>query len=160
MSFTNVSTRQKALMNEENIASITSDVAAMSTTVSSLSAALRMIYLMEGEGVAPIFSCSGIPFDAEFGIPMVQGGTIYKLQYICSTGSPLTTQSMTLTVEVWTGSTLTSTADFVFTGNVDSNGSTIAVTEGDSVVVKYASSFGTFPTDARFRLAMVVVTPL
>jgi hypothetical protein len=155
MSFNNVSTRQKALANESEIATLASDLATLSTDLTTLSLDCKVVYMMEGEGVAPIFSCSGIPFDDAFGIPMVNNCIIRKLTYQCATGSPLTTESMTLTLEVWREGSVQSTQDYTFTGNLDVNEMTINVIELDSIVVKYSSSFGTFPTDARFRVAMV-----
>jgi hypothetical protein len=155
MSFSNVSTRQTALANESEIATLTSDLATLSTNVNTYSLDAKVVYMMEGEGVAPIFSCSGIPFDDGFGIPMSNGCTIRRLTYQCATGSPLTTESMTLSLEVWREGSLNSTQDYTFTGNIDVNPMTINVIELDSIVIKYSSSFGTFPTDARFRIAMV-----
>jgi hypothetical protein len=155
MSFTNISTRQKAIKNSEDIVTVTDGLASLSTDVTTLSGYIKTVYVMEGEGTAPIFSCSAIPFTDQFGIPMVEDAIIRKLVYVCSTGSPLTTESMTLTLEVWTGSTLTSTNDYTFTANSDANSMSVPVSLFDSVVVKYASSFGTYPTDARFRVALV-----
>jgi hypothetical protein len=155
MSFNNVSTRQTALANESEIATLTSDLATLSTDVNTISLDAKVAYMMEGEGVAPIFSCSGIPFDDAFGIPMCNACTIRKLMYQCATGSPLTTESMTLSLEVWREGSLNSTQNYTFTGNIDSNSMTLNVIEQDSIVVKYASSFGTFPTDARFRMVMI-----
>jgi hypothetical protein len=155
MSFNNISTRQTALANESEISTLASDLATLSTDLSALSSDCRVAYVMEGEGIAPVFSCSGIPFDDAFGIPMTDNAIIRKLTYHCGTGSPLTTESMTLTLEVWREGSIQSTQDYTFTGNLDVNAMTINVIELDSIVVKYSSSFGTFPTDARFRVVMV-----
>jgi len=155
MSFNNISTRQTALANESEISTLASDIATLSTDLNTLSLDCKVVYMMEGEGVEPVFSCSGIPFDEGFGIPMVNGCIIRKLTYQCATGSPLTTESMTLSLDVWREGSLNSTQDYTFTGNLDVNPMTIHVIELDSIVIKYSSSFGTFPTDARFRVAMV-----
>ena len=117
--------------------------------------------MISGEGSEPVFSCDAIPFDDNFGLPIIDVCFLKRIHYLAkSPHTPLTdSHIMILDVDVWNleGEKI-STNSVVFTNNVTVHtfSDPIVLPAHSNVVVKYRTKIGTFDEYSRFRLALHV----
>lgn len=140
-----------------------SDNSARVSDIATINANNTVQYICSGEGASPVFSDGGsIPFDSNFGMPIIKSGSLQAIHYLAKTPDNSLTggHTMTLTFEVWSSAgVLLTSNDVTFTNNMQKTtlGSAISCPDECNIVVKYKSSVGSWHADTRFRLALMVL---
>ena len=116
---------------------------------------------VEGEGDEPIFFCSCVPMEDDFGIPFIKASQLEQISFIAKTPDSSLTNSnnITLSFDVFSSAGVLLTSNpLVFVGRkfVHTLGTAISLPADCNVVVKYVSKTGTYHVDSRFRLSLQV----
>ena len=146
-------------LHDAHVGAYDARVLSVNSSLNAIAKANRDMYVIEGEGNEPVFSCGTIPFASDFGIPIMNASELEKISFICLTPDKSINGShiMTLQLEVYSPSNqriLTTPISFTGRKHLHIPTTPYALPAGSNVVIRYASKTGLYHPDSRFRMTL------